>query len=150
MRRKERQLSNTKSIEILENGEFGIMASIGKDDYPYTTPLNYVYYNGFIYFHTASEGHKIDNIENNNKVSFCITYDVKLLIEKFGVKYKSVIIFGKASEVFEAEKHRVLIALIKKYSGQFSEKGEKYIQGLIDKTRVFKIEIEHMTGKSNI
>ena len=149
MRRKERQLSEIDSMEIINNGEFGILSTVDADGYPYGTPLNYVYYCENIYFHSANEGQKIDNMENNNKVSFCITSDVELLSERFGTKYKSIVIFGKASEAFDLEKEEALIALIKKYSGQFLEKGKKYILNSKDKTRVFKIEIEHMTGKSN-
>ena len=149
MRRKERQLSDIVSKKIINNGEFGILSTIGSNGYPYGIPLNYVYYNDGIYFHSAAEGHKIDNMENNGKVSFCITSDVELLPERFGTKYKSVVVFGKASEAFDPEKEEALAALIKKYSGQFLEKGKKYILSSKDKTRVFKIEIEHMAGKSN-
>jgi uncharacterized protein len=149
MRRKERQLNYADSMEIIINGEFGILSTVGSDGYPYGTPLNYVYYDEGIYFHCATEGNKIDNMENNEKVSFCITSDVELLPERFGAKYKSVVVFGKASEAFDSEKEEALTALIKKYSGQFLEKGKKYIQSSKDKTRVFKIEIKHMTGKSN-
>jgi uncharacterized protein len=149
MRRKDRQLNYADSMEIIVNGEFGILSSIGLNGYPCGTPLNYVYYNEGIYFHSATEGHKIDNMENNEKVSFCITSDVEILSERFGAKYKSVVVFGKASEAFDSEKEEALTALIKKYSGQFLEKGKKYILSSKDKTRVFKIEIEHMAGKSN-
>lgn len=149
MRRKEKQLSDMESMEIINNGEFGILSTIGSNGYPYGTPLNYIYYNDGIYFHSAVEGHKIDNMEKNRKVSFCITSDVELLPERFGTKYRSVIVFGKASEAFDTEKEGALTALIKKYSSQFLEKGKKYILSSKDKTRVFKIEIEHMAGKSN-
>jgi nitroimidazol reductase NimA-like FMN-containing flavoprotein (pyridoxamine 5'-phosphate oxidase superfamily) len=149
MRRKERQISNMDSMEIINNGEFGILSTIGPNGYPYGTPLNYVCHNDCIYFHSAAEGHKIDNVENNNKVSFCIVSDAELLPERFGTKYRSVIVFGKASEAIDPEKEDALTALIKKYSGQFLEKGKKYILSSKDKTRVFKIEIEHVAGKSN-
>jgi uncharacterized protein len=149
MRRKERQLNDTDSIEIISNGEFGILSTIGEDGFPCMAPLNYVYYNNGIYFHSATEGQKIDNIKGNNKVSFCIISDVELLPERFGTKYSSVIIFGKAIEAFDTEKEEALTALVKKYSSQYLERGQKYIQSSKDKTKVFKIEIEHMTGKSN-
>jgi nitroimidazol reductase NimA-like FMN-containing flavoprotein (pyridoxamine 5'-phosphate oxidase superfamily) len=150
MRRKERQLDDTASMEILTCGDFGILSTYGSNSYPYATPLSYVYFNSCIYFHCAIEGLKIDNIDNNNKVCFCVTSIVALNPEKFSVKYKSVIVFGTASEIFYPEKDEALKELIKKYSGEFTEKAGKYIESSKDKTRVFKIEIEHITGKSNI
>jgi uncharacterized protein len=149
MRRKEKQLSYIDCMEIINNGEFGILSTISSNGYPYGTPLNYVYHNKGIYFHSATEGHKIDNMENNKKASFCITSDVELLPERFKTKYKSIILFGKVSEAFDPEKEEALTALIKKYSGQFFEKGKNYILSSKDKTRVFKIEIDHITGKSS-
>jgi hypothetical protein len=38
--------------------------------------------------------------------------------------------------------------LLKKYSAEFLEKGERYINSDIEKTRVFKIEIEALSGKA--
>ena len=49
----------------------------------------------------------------------------------------------------DLEKEEALTMLIKKYSGQFLEKGKEYIQNSKNKTRVFKIEVSHFTGKSN-
>ena len=40
--------------------------TIGTNGYPYTTPLNYVYYNDKIYFHSAKVGHKLSNIKENS------------------------------------------------------------------------------------
>jgi hypothetical protein len=41
-----------------------------------------------------------------------------------------------------------LIAILEKYSGDYMEAGVKYMEKMWDKTRVYKIEIEHMTGKA--
>ena len=37
--------------------------------------------------------------------------------------------------------------MIQKYSYMYKEEGEKYIKDAISKTGVYKIEIEHMSGK---
>ena len=41
-----------------------------------------------------------------------------------------------------------LVELLKKYSPDFMEKGERYIAGDGPKARVYKIVIETMTGKA--
>ena len=39
---------------------------------PYAVPLSYVFHDQCIYFHCATEGHKLDNIRANPAVSFCV------------------------------------------------------------------------------
>ncbi len=148
IRRKDRAISNPEAIEILTNGEYGILSTIGIDGYPYGIPVNYVYHNGNIYFHCAIKGHKLDNIAHNNKVSFCVVGNTEVLPEEFGTNYESVVSFGTAVKVSGDEKNEALIAILEKYSSEFMEKGMLYIQKLYDKTVVVKISIEHVSGKS--
>ncbi len=148
MRRKDKQLPTDENIKILTDGKYGMLSTISTNGYPYVVPLNYVYHKGSIYFHSAVEGHKLENIKNNSKVSFCVVSDVEIIPREFDTKYKSVIVFGNAKEVFDNEKEEALLALIEKYSKQFIDQGKKYIQNSKDKTRVVKIEIEHITGKA--
>ena len=46
MRRKKQQIPDNEAIAILENGKTGILAVNGDSGYPYTVPLNYMFYNG--------------------------------------------------------------------------------------------------------
>ena len=48
MRRKKQQIPDNEAIAILENGKVGILAVNGDNGYPYTVPLNYMFYNGKI------------------------------------------------------------------------------------------------------
>jgi len=147
MRRIDKAMDEAAALELLKKCEYGIISTVGSDDYPYGVPVNYAYKDGFIYFHCATTGHKLDNIKENNKVSFCAVGESKIISEKFSTKYESVIIFGKASIVDDDEKKEALLEIIKKYSPDFIESGKKYIESDFDKTLVVKIEIEHMTGK---
>lgn len=147
MRRKEKTMPEEAAVHVLNTAEEGVLATASKDNYPYAVPLNYAYHNGGIYFHCARTGHKIDNMEQNDKVSFCVVKDTTVVPDDFSTKYKSVILFGRAHEVFDDEKEEGLLALVQKYSGEFLEAGKKYIENAGDKTRVFRIEVEHMSGK---
>ena len=67
----------------------------------------------------------------------------------------SVVIFGKAKEVIEREKLDGLIALLKKFLSanefiRYEEEGIQYIEKSLKRTKLIKIEIEHMTGKRGI
>ena len=147
MRRKDREGSAQMIEDVLVKGEFGTLATISEIGYPYTVPLSYVYLDESIFFHCAKQGHKLNNIQHNNKVSFSIVTDVNLLPSEFVTNYKSVIAFGEASEVTGDGKEDALRKLIEKYSADFIREGNDYIQRAQDNTTVIKIDIHHLTGK---
>ncbi|MDS1029312.1 pyridoxamine 5'-phosphate oxidase family protein [Bacillota bacterium LX-D] len=148
MRRKDRSIDKEQAIELLKKGQYGILSTVGENGYAYGVPLNYIYYEGNIYYHCAVEGSKLDNIANNNRVSFCVVGNTEPTPDKFSYRYESVIVFGRAVEVYDKEKEAALVALIQKYSGEFMEKGIEYIQKDSVRTKVIKINIEHLTGKA--
>lgn len=147
MRRKDRELDKEKSIELLKRSEYGILSTIGESGYCYGIPLNFVYFDNAIYFHCAKEGHKLENIRYNNKVSFTLVGKTEVIPEKFSTKYESVVVFGNAEEIEGDEKEKALIALIEKYSPDFKEAGLEYIKRDKDRTIVIKILIEKVSGK---
>lgn len=148
MRRKDRMITNTETLSILGKGEYGVLSAVSSDSEPYGVPLNYCLINECIYFHCAVEGKKIRNINNNPNVSFCVVGKTEVLPDKFGTHYESCIVQGLASEAFGEEKQLALEGLIHKYSENFVSEGLKYIEKLKDKTRVFKISIESISGKA--
>ncbi len=148
MRRKDRLISDTEAFAILEKGEYGFLSTTSADNEPYGVPLNYCVINQYIYFHCALEGRKINNIISNPKVSFCVVGRTEVLPDKFGTNYESCIVQGLASESFGQEKQSALEGIIHKYSNDFIPEGLKYIDKFKDKTRVFKISIESISGKA--
>lgn len=148
--RTDRAVSKSKAREILRAGEYGILSTVSADGQPYGVPVNYCCTDDSIYFHCALEGHKVANLSNNNKVSFCVVGKTRVLPDKFTTHYESVVVFGKAFELTADEKHGGLVALIKKYSPGFMEKGLRTIESDGNKTRVYKIVIESITGKASL
>jgi nitroimidazol reductase NimA-like FMN-containing flavoprotein (pyridoxamine 5'-phosphate oxidase superfamily) len=146
MRRKEKKLSQEDCQKLLYDGEFGILSTNTEIGYPYVVPLNYVYHNNSIYFHSATKGYKLDNIELNNKVSFCITSNVELLPSQFDTNYESVVVFGRAFEEIDNKKDALKL-LIEKYSSAFKKEGHEYIEKAHTATKVIRIDIDHITGK---
>jgi uncharacterized protein len=148
IRRAERAIPHEQAIAILQNGEFGILSTSSGDGRPYGVPLGYCYTDDTIYFHCALEGHKLENLCSNNCVSFCVVGKTEVLPEQFSTRYESAIVFGKALEVTGSEKQHGLRELLKKYSPGFLEKGLNYAECSAEKTRVYKIVIEYLTGKA--
>lgn len=151
MRKSDRQMSDEKATKVLSEAVYGILSTVGEDGYPYGIPVNFALVNNILYFHCATEGKKLRNIEYNPKVSFVAVGENKVLAEQFSMHYESVMAFGKASEVIDVEeKVQVLMLLVNKYSKAFEMPGEAYARRAVDKTRIYQMEIEHMSGKERL
>lgn len=147
MRRKDKEIGTDETINLLTNCEYGVLSTVGNDGQPYGVPLNYTYKDNCIYFHCALKGHKIDNIEDNPKVSFCTVGNTEVLPSEFSTNYVSAVAFGVASEVQGTERYNALVLLLEKFSPGFMEEGKKYIEKLDKVTKVIKIQIQHISGK---
>ncbi|QLY40636.1 hypothetical protein HF295_07175 [Hujiaoplasma nucleasis] len=96
LRRKDKRMDKETTLDLLEKAEVGVLSTLGKDGYPYGVALNYVYLNQKIYFHCAKDGHKLDNINYHDKVSFSIYDDVQIKGKALTTYYRSLVVFGKA------------------------------------------------------
>lgn len=141
--------------EILHRAAVGRLGTMGKDGFPMIKPLNFVYRGGVVYFHTALEGEKIDDIRRSDRVCFEVDQPISY-VKKSNEKpcsasyhFRSVIIRGRGRMVSDRkEKIEALGALMKKYQpeggyGDFSE--EK-----LTITGVVRIDIEEMAGKQDL
>lgn len=148
MRRKAQQLTDERAIEALKIGNVGVLAVLGDDEYPYTIPVNYVYYNSKIYIHCAKVGHKIDAIKNHSKVSFCVVTKDDVIQEKYTTYYESVVAFGRAQFVEdEDEMVPALTELALKYCPDYKDGIPDEISKEMPAVAVISIDIEHLTGK---
>ena len=156
MRRFRQQISTEECAEILNRASSGVLGLYGDDGYPYTVPLSFVYENGTegslgtISFHCAREGHKIDAIRRNEKVSFTVIDRDEVMPKERTTKFCSVIAFGRARILEDKEEmRRAANALGAKYSGGFEELYMKETEDTIRAGQLCCIEvtIDHMTGK---
>ena len=148
LRRKDRGLTESEARELLERCEWGTLSTCGPDGQPYGIPLSYCVLKDAIYFHSALEGHKLDNLAADKRVSFCVVGATEVLPDQFATRYESVVVSGKAAEVFADEKQLPLEGLLKKYSAGYILEGMNYITVEEDRTRVFKISIDTICGKA--
>ena len=150
MRRLDRRLSDEETLEILNKGEYGILATVDSDGQPYGVPLSYIVKDNCIYYHsTNAGGSKHDNILNNKKISFTVVGNTQVLPDKFGTLFESVIVLGEANLVNdEDEKLSAFREFLKKYCDGFLAEGEKYIENAGPKAIMVKITINSLTGKS--
>jgi hypothetical protein len=141
-------MPEAEAWELLIAGEYGILSTCGPDGEPYGLPINYWVGNGAIYFHSAPEGRKLENLGAESRVSFCVVGRTEVLPDQFATRYESVIVAGQAAEVYDDEKQQALEGLLAKYSGAFQAEGLRYIVSHGNKTRVFRIAIDAIGGKA--
>jgi nitroimidazol reductase NimA-like FMN-containing flavoprotein (pyridoxamine 5'-phosphate oxidase superfamily) len=162
LRRKDMQLDDVSGLNILEKSDYGILGVHGDDGYPYAVPVNYTYLDEKIYIHCALKGHKIDAIRGNDKVSFTVVDHEEVLPDLFDTAYSSVIAFGRARLLVDGEgpdsdydetqnsiKQRALKSILKKFSPDFLDEGNKTLKEEWKATQVIEITIEHLAAKGN-
>ncbi len=151
MRRKDREITDIHECKsILKNNNLGFLSTTGIDNTPYVVPLNYFYDGESIYFHSATEGHKVDNIKNNPMVCFCVVGNHEIILDKFTTTYESVIVFGKAEIVTDLQEKIQILNGMMKYLGREVDVTKHYKMNFIkDKTEIVKIKIDRITGKRN-
>lgn len=147
MRRGKQLLSMEDTAAVMGRCTNGVLACLGDEDYPYAVPLSYVYFKEKIYFHSAKAGHKIDAIMKNPKVSFSVIDEDTIVSEEYTTYFRSVIAFGKARIVEDAERLEAFQALVEKYSADQPEEAKhKEIAGCT-RAYIIAIDIDHITGK---
>ncbi|MGH4138004.1 pyridoxamine 5'-phosphate oxidase family protein [Clostridium sp.] len=151
MRRKKQLLSKEETIKILQSCTSGVLGVTGDDDYPYTVPVSYAYKDGKLFFHGAKEGHKIDSIKRNDKVTFCVIEKDEVIQKTFTTHFRSVSVFGRARILKEDDERKYAIkSLVEKYSPDYIEKGQREIESEWNRVCLFEVKIEHITGKAAI
>jgi len=155
MKRKDEEIADEKvMISIIEKAIICRVAMCWQDE-PYVIPMNFGYQDNYIYLHSAKEGRKLEILRNNNKV--CIEFDVDVeLVQsqkacKTSMKYKSVLIFGKAVILKDiAEKKRALDIIMHHYCYHTSLSVFHYPENALEKVIIIKVKIENMTGKGSL
>ena len=149
IRRKDRALDYAAAYALLKTCEYGVLSTADRDNQPYGIPVNYAVVEDSIVIHCATEGHKLENIGSNAKVSFCAVGRTQVLPDQFSTRYESVVVFGSAAVVNgEKQKRAALAALLAKYAPDHLAAGEQYVDKQIGRVSVIKVSIDHLTGKS--
>lgn len=148
MRLSKREMTLEDTKQLLERGEYGVLSLVSPNQSPYGVPMSYSVDAMNIYLHCASEGQKIDYIQNNPQACFTIVGSTQILQSKFTTHYESVIATGTLTFVDDpSEKEKALMGLINKYSPDFVDEGRAYISRSLSETTVLKLSISALSGK---
>lgn len=154
MRRSDREVTEFKDIVAIMEKCDVCRVALNNNGYPYILPLNF----GMqvkdekieLYFHGAMEGTKYNLIEADNRASFEMDCEHRLVTEtKQGscsctMEYESVIGQGYMEILPDEEKYDALCCLMKHYH----EEECSFSEAVMPRTKVFKMVVEKVTGKS--
>ncbi len=152
-RRKERVMKTSRDMELLlERAPVGRLA-VTTPEGPYIVPVNFVFLEGSLYFHSGPAGRTMEALRADPRVCFMADeIGPQVLWEQgCGISqiYRSVVCFGKADFVEgQGEKREVLEKMVQKYvPSHYSVPPLK--EENIRKTAVVRIVIAAMSGKEN-
>lgn len=124
MRRQDRKLESEEILEVLKNGEYGILATITNDGKPYSVPLSYALDEGshVLYMHCSAEGgQKIDNLRLHPEACFTVVSQTELMPEKFATKYWSANVFGSVTIIEEGQEKQKGDEVIERWGSPYTE-----------------------------
>ena len=149
MRRTDRQIQDRETIDQVINAAGVCHLGLSNQDHPYIVPVSFGYDGSKLYFHTASEGMKIDYMTANPRVCFEMEQDVRVvpneeLACKWGQLFTSVIGFGTVQEITDPPgRMAAMNQVMQHYSGKHWEfDPEPFAQ-----VRLWCITIDQLTGK---
>lgn len=155
MKRKDKEIIDKKlMVSIIKRSSVCRVAMCWQDE-PYIIPMNFGYSENYLYLHSDREGRKLNILQNNDQV--CVEFDVDVELVpsqnacKTSMKYKSVLIFGKAVILKDiTEKRNALDIIMQHYYQHDSESIFYYPEDVLKKTIIIKVKIEKMTGKESL
>ncbi|MCU0233757.1 MAG: pyridoxamine 5'-phosphate oxidase family protein [Thermoanaerobaculales bacterium] len=149
MRRRDREIGSRAGIDAVIRAADVCRLAFACGGEPYLVPVSFGYDGQALYFHSAPSGRKLEFIAANPRVCFEVEADVTLLRNdndacSWSFAYSCVIGYGTVVELASArDKARGLDEIMRHYSGRAWAIPDSQLAA----TRVWRVEIESLTGK---
>ena len=151
MRRLDLVLSQEEAIAIVDENQFAVLCLNDPAGRPYGLPMDYVRQGNSLYFHGSKEGRKVNSMKATPWACAVIIGENEIVPNKFGRKYKSVIVEGGIELIDEPEfKRQVMTWVVKRKSSDYFEKGLTVIEKMLDRVLVYKMNMETISGKHGL
>lgn len=144
----------TEERELIEKTIFAckecVVSMIDAEGQPYAIPMNFGFDKDIIYLHSAPEGTSIKALDKNPNVCivFCenneIVYQHEEVACSYRVKGSSAMCRGKVVFVEDFEEKVEALNILMK---QYTDRPFTYSKPAIVNVKVWKVEVESMTGK---
>lgn len=153
MRRNDKIITKQVELEQVIQAAQYVVLGIQTGAEPYLLPIDFAYADGYVYFHCASEGRKLELLAENNRLSLLfVNYgglthpDNPTQACQFSTKYKSVMAQGVCQAIEpQAEKEYAMRLIIAKLGIEQLPIPE----AALAKTCLYKIKIQALSGKQS-
>jgi len=148
MRRKDREIGDRKTINDIISKCKVCHIALCENGQPYVLPLNFGYDGKHLYFHSATDGKKIEIIKKNNRVGFEFDILHEIVTSEnpceWGIKYESVVGTGTAEFIeSQQEKAKALECILSQYGGKFNE----FKDSGLSSVTIIRVTIVSISGK---
>jgi hypothetical protein len=152
MRRKERKISDSQTIDSIFEAADVCRVAFADNNIPYIVTLNFGYQpgaGGILYFHCAKEGRKIEMMKKNDYVCFEVDTDHILYRGpkacNWGMKYKSIVGYGRISVINDPDERKRGLNMIMDHYG--ANGMYDYDEKELARTAILRLEITEISGK---
>ena len=149
---KKRDLTFKPELEsIIKKCQWCNLAMVDPEGKPYVIPMNFGIEDDYIYFHSARTGRKVDVLTNNPEVCISFSADEKLrwvneeVACSWGMKYRSVLAYGKVEFVDDFDKKEEALKVIMK---NYSEIDFTFNAPAVKDVLVFRVRVEKLHGRA--
>lgn len=150
IRRQDRALAEAEAEKILSAAPYGVLSLTGADGYPYGVPVNAAWQDGKLYFHCASEGHKLEAVAHCDKACFTAVLTAEVEAKEFTTYYQSAVAFGKIRLLADPdEKRAAMKVLLERFAPEFEKEGLAKLEAAMGRTVLAEMTVERLTGKKH-
>lgn len=151
MRRNDKAITDPGLLDEILNKAIICRLALCDDGVPYIVPLNFGYSDGYLHFHSATEGRKLEILKKSPRICFEIETDTEPdpggTPCAWSMRYRTIIGYGVAEFVDDpGEKLASLNQIVKKFLGK---DGFRFTVESMAKIVVFRVKITEMTGKQS-
>ena len=151
MRRTDREITDAAAIAAIMARCRVVRLAMNTEGAPYILPLNFgMEPDGMtIYVHGAAEGEKYRLMARDPRVAFemdcMLGMDMDEVHQECSTRYESVIGWGEAMEITDAEEKR---HALKRIMAQYHREDFPFSEAPLPRTRVFAIKVKERTAKA--
>jgi nitroimidazol reductase NimA-like FMN-containing flavoprotein (pyridoxamine 5'-phosphate oxidase superfamily) len=150
MRRSEKEITDRAQIDAIIRGAKVCRLGLCDDGEPYIVPMCFGYDGEFLYFHSATEGRKLEILRRQPRV--CVEVDEMLAMVEaenacgWSMSYRSVMGLGTVEILEDPIAKRAGLAVV---MAQYSDRDFTFADKAIDRVCVFRVRLDEVTGKQS-
>jgi len=165
MQRSEKEFTDQAAIDqVLDGAEWGVLGLVSPQGSPVLVPLNYVRFQGRVYFHGAPAGEKMETLKANGQATFLVV-DAYAQIPSYVFDpqracpatqyFKSVLLYGRVDILEDLDrKAQVLQALMEKLQPEGGFKpitaSDPMYHGSVKGVAILEFTVERTSAKVEV